>query len=193
MKKFLKWTAIGFGALLLICCGGIVLMPSDWAVETSVVIDAPAAKIYPYFAQPRKWVKIIELYAAKQPDYESATFTYTFSETKEGPGAWWISETESGGVKSKVRIEYTKGGPEEGLWYDGAIDQDEVNDHGSVLFEAVDGGTKVTWSDSGTVPLSRGGGLTAMAIGPMLEPFFQGALLELETVVESGVQIEDAE
>ena len=62
-----------------------------------------------------------------------------------------------------------------------------------MLFEPVDGGTKVTWTDTGTLSLEMGGGLAAMAIGPMLEPFFQGTLDELKTVVENDIEIVDAE
>jgi carbon monoxide dehydrogenase subunit G len=96
-------------------------------------------------------------------------------------------------MKSKVRIEYTKGGPREGLWYDGAIEQDEVNSHGSVLFEIVDGGTRVTWTDTGTIARTMGGGLAAPVLGKMLTPFFQGILAELKTVVEEDIELVDAE
>jgi hypothetical protein len=193
VKKALKWIAVAFGVVILLCCGTVLLLPKGWEAQASIVIDAPPEKIYPYVAQPRKWVMVIDRYAQKQPDYEQTTFTYTFGDVREGPGAWWISESEGPAMKSKVRIEYTKGGPAEGLWYDGMIESDEVNGHGSVLFEKVDGGTKVTWDDGGTVSLSMGGGLAAMAIGPMLEPFFQGTLQELKDVVENDIEIVDAE
>ena len=193
MKKVLKWLAIVTGVLVLLCCGVVLLLPKDWNVETSVVIDAPPEKVYPFVAQPRKWVMVIDRFAQTQPDYEATTFNYTFGDIPEGPGAWWVSESDGPTMKSKVRIEFTKGGPEEGLWYEGMIESDEVNSHGSVLFEQVEGGTKVTWSDTGTVSLGMGGGLAAMAIGPMLEPFFGGTLQELKTVVEQDIEIEDAE
>ena len=131
--------------------------------------------------------------AALKPDYEATTFSYSFGDVNEGPGAWWVSEADGPAMKSKVHIEYVKGGPDEGLWYDGMIQTDEVNSHGSVLFESVEGGTKVTWTDTGTVSLSMGGGLAALVIGPALEPFFQGTLDELKTVVENDIEIVDAE
>ena len=193
MKKVLKWVAVVVGVLVLVCCGAVLLLPRDWNVEASVVIDAPKEEIYPIFATPRKWVMVVDRFARTQPDYENSTFKYTFGDVPEGPGAWWISETEGPGPKSRVRIEYTKGGPEEGLWYDGMIESDEVNDHGSVLLETVEGGTRVTWTDTGTVSYAMGGGITAKFLSMGLGPFFGGILEELKTVVEQDVEIVEAE
>ncbi len=193
MKKVSKWGGAIFGVLALLCCGGVFVLPNEWHVKTSVVIDAPADQIYPIVARPRQWVAVIERAVQKMPDGEKANFTYTFSDVSEGVGAWWVSESSGMGYDSRVRVEYTRAEPGVGLWYDGMIQQDEVNDHGSMTFEAVEGGTRVTWEDRGTIAASKGGGLTAMAVGPSLEPAFQAYLLELKDVVESGVQVQDVE
>ena len=79
------------------------------------------------------------------------------------------------------------------MWYEGSIQQEEVNDHGSIVFEAVDGGTRVVWDDTGTMALSKGGGLAAAAVGPLLSPAFEAYLLELKDVVENDVVLEDAQ
>lgn len=187
------WLGAGAVVLVLLCCGSVALLPNEWNVNTSVVIDAPPEKIYPYVARPRQWVAIIERAVKKMPDGDQAQFTYTFGGEDGGAGSWWISETTGMGPDSWVRIEYTRGEPDKGLWYDGSIQQEEVNSHGSLTFEAVEGGTRVTWADTGTTSMAMGGGLAAMAIGPMLEPAFNTYLVELKDVVENETALEDAE
>lgn len=193
MKKALKWIGIACGLLLVLCCGGVLLLPTEWKIETSVVIDAPPEKVYPYLAQPRVWVKIVERHSRTMPGYEDTTFRYTFGDVEEGAGAWWLSESESGAMTSRVRIDYTAGDPKTGLEYEGRIEQDEVNAHGTIAFEVVDGGTRVTWTDTGTMSRSKGGGLMVMAIESMMTPAFQGFLDSLKEVVEGDIPIEPAE
>jgi hypothetical protein len=181
MKKFLKWAAIVFGLLAVVCCGIGLVLPGDWNIETSVVMKAKPEEIHALISRPRTFVTYADAWQAKQPEYADIVNEYTFSEVEEGVGAWWISESEG----SKVRIEITKSDPQKGIWYEGAIQQDEVNDHGSITFEAVEGGTKVTWVDTGTLPPVVGGFLVGW-IESALEPFFHGMLLEAKAAVESG-------
>jgi len=192
VKKALKWIAIVFGVLVVLCCGTALLLPNEWKIQTSVVIDAPPERIYPYLAKPRVWVKVIERHSRTMKGYEDTTFRYTFGDVDEGAGAWWVSDSESGAMTSHVRIDYTKGDPKTGLAYEGRIEQDEVNAHGTISFEPVDGGTRVTWTDTGTMARAKGGGLMVFAIEAMMTPAFQGFLQSLKEVVEGDLPIEPA-
>ena len=95
-------------------------------------------------------------------------------------------------MTSRVRIDYTEGDPKTGLAYEGRIEQDEVNAHGTIAFEPVEGGTKVTWTDTGDTTLAMGGGLAPLLIEPMMTDAFHGFLESLEEVVENDVPIEPA-
>lgn len=184
--KFVKWTAIVLGVLLLVCGIAGMVMPNKWEVETSVVIDATPERIYPHIANPRKFVTYTEAYGRAQPEYDGTEFEYEFSEDPaEGAGAWYVSQHKT----SRVRIEYTRSDQMQGIWYDGMINADEVNDHGSITFEPVEDGskTKVTWVDEGTTPIPVFGSLLVVAfdLEGVLEKFFHGTLLEMKKAVEA--------
>ena len=185
MKKVLLWGAAIVGVLVVVCCVASLLAPTEWNVRTSVVIDAPPERIHAYVNRPRVWVQFAERHAAVvEPETE---MTFTFSDIEEGVGAWYVSEAPG----SKVHIEYTASDPAKGIEYQGRIETDEVNDHGSITYEVVEGGTRVTWTDKGDVP--TGFGLMTGVLEDHLTPFFTGILTELKTAVESGEQIPDLE
>ncbi len=189
MKKVILWITGILALLVTICCVVGLLLPTEWHVSQSVVIAASPAEIHPYINRPRRWLTMIERYSATTPEGQGATFQYTFSDVEEGAGAWWISESNAGGRDSKVRIEYTASDPATGIKYDGCIEQDEVNSHGSVTYEEVEGGTRVTWDDRGNLPTGAGAGVFVLEAG--IGPFFQGTLEQLKLAVEADETIPD--
>ncbi len=179
--KWIKRLGIAFAALLVLCCGIGLLLPSEWTVNTSVEIDASLAEVYPHISTPRLFTAHTESYAVKTD--RGGLTTFELGDVEQGAGAWWTATSEG----SNVHIEITKAEPAEGMWYEGKIQSEVVNSHGSILMEDLgDGRTRVTWDDKGTLDMPVVGGLVGVGINYVLEEFFHGTLVEIKTAVEGG-------
>ena len=98
--KALKWIGIGVGVLILVVCGIGLVLPAKWEVNTSVVIDAKPAAIYPHIATPKVFVKHFEAYSMSQPESAGTTFEYEFGDVEIGAGAWWVSKSNGSTVRN---------------------------------------------------------------------------------------------
>ena len=187
--KALKRLVVTFVALVLLCVVIGLFLPNTWEVQASIVIDAPSERIHPYIDSPKRWVREIGDVTAARMETDVSSYNYTFNDVESGAGAgWsWVSDMDKG------RIKWTKTDPQAGVWYESAIMTDEVNGGGSIVYEKVDGGTKVTWNDRGeTWPVV--GGYMKGAIEGALSEYFNEMLKTLKTTVEAddGGAPEDA-
>jgi len=142
-------------------------------------VNATPARIHQEIATPKNFVMHAEAWA-KSEGHEDP-FEYEFSGPESGEGAEWSSKTEG----SHVRIKITKSDPATGIEYEGRIEKDEVNDHGSIKYEVVDGGTKVTWTDKGELGIPVAGPWFGMALSSQLEKAFNGILVQVKKTCES--------
>ncbi len=176
--KVVKFLGIVLAALFVICVVGGLILPDHWKVEASIVVNATPERVHQEIATPRNFVKHAEK-SAKSQGY-TGSFEYDFGSVESGKGAWWISKTDD----SRVQIWITESDAATGIEYEGAIEKDEVNDHGSITYKAVEGGTLVTWTDKGELGIPVAGPWFGMALSSQLEKAFQGILLEVKTTCE---------
>jgi hypothetical protein len=175
MSKALKISLIALAVLVGTCVVSAVLLPSEWQVERSVTIAAPASAIHPLvddFHQWREWAN---------PRERDPSVKYAYDGPERGVGAEqsWI------GDRSRGRMKITKSDPAKGVWMQSAVLSSEYNGEAAITFEPGEGGTVVTWSGHGDL-MPVVGGLLARRIGQGVGDYYEHSLGELKKLAEGG-------
>lgn len=172
----LKW--VGIVLLLAAVCVLVVglLLPRQWHVEQSVEIEAEVAQIHALVGDVERWD------------------AWMFDPSQAGADMKVELEGESGGVGSTIKwsgkgstgaMTLVEVGPSTGVRWDGRIETDEINNHGSISYEQLDGGiVRVTLVDEGTLPPVFGGYFVPV-MNSALSQHFEGALARLELAAEA--------
>ena len=118
---------------------------------------------------------------------------WMFDPAKQGEGTGMTTEAEGQGVGATIRwsgegsngaITIVEADPTTGIRWDGKIETDEVNNHGQIRYEQLDGGVvRVTLTDTGTLPPVLGGYFVPV-MNSALGQHFTAALGRLEAAVE---------
>jgi uncharacterized protein YndB with AHSA1/START domain len=174
---FLKWTlgiVVGLAAVLLV--GGLMLS-GNFQISRSVVVAAPADKVYPLVAEPKRW-KDWSVWNRRDP-----AMAITYSGPESGAGArWeWKSPTEGDG-----RMTFTAAEPGKRAAYELYFPEFGTTSTGELTLAPEGSGTRVTWSMQGTMgsnPIMR---WLALAMDRMVGPDFEGGLANLKTLAEKG-------
>lgn len=177
MKKILKYIGMGFGGLVVLLVVVGLFLPREWSVERSVVINAPSERIHPFIVKLPAWQEWAAWNKGMDPDVK-----YEYSGPAEGVGATW---SWNGPKMGKGKMIITSADPAKGITVDEAIETDEINAHGAFAYAAEGAGTRVTWTDRGTLPPVIGGYFRGQ-INDMLGEHFQTGLTKLKEVVEKA-------
>lgn len=171
MKKIL----IGLGVIVLLLVIAFFI-PSTYTVERSIVIKAEPAAIHPYINSLQRWP---EWSAWTKETYP--TIVYSYEGPAEGVGAVskWVVDDEDG------MMTITQSDAAIGVHYNLEFDKGSMKSSGSLMYEAVDGGTKVVWKNGGDCSL-----LFKPLLDGMIGPDFEKGLNKMKTVVETA-QIKD--
>ncbi len=142
MKVF-RLVAYVVAVILLLCLVIAFFLPSTFSVQGSGVIAASADQVYAKFATPRTWARWSAWTTEADP-----TLAYTYSGPDSGVGAVmaWTAKKMGNG-----RMQIVEAVPGQRVRYDLSMTGSDMTVHGDVRFETVPEGTKVTWSDSGTL------------------------------------------
>ncbi len=183
MKKILGCVAIGcltpLAALVIL---GLVL-PGEWSVERSVLIDAPPEAIHPLVENFHRWGEWVQSHAEGTPD---TTITYSGAQQgKDAVVAW------EGGAVGTGRLHILESDPAHGIQYESAIESQRVNGSGSISFIRTDQGTQVIWKDGGKLPPVVGG-LFSWFVNAGLEKQFASDLARLKKAVEGPTPADPA-
>jgi uncharacterized protein YndB with AHSA1/START domain len=173
--KIVQWTLAIIGIIFLAVVAIGFFLPSTFLVSRSIVVNAPASRVYDYVAEPRQWAKW-SVWNQRDPNME-----VHFSGPPFGQGAkWsWKSKSEGAGnmefprVEPNHRIEYALSFPEFGM-----------KSAGQFTFEPDGPATKVTWTnggDVGTNPLKH---YFAALMDRMVGPDFEKGLENLKALAE---------
>jgi uncharacterized membrane protein len=171
VKLMLKWVAIviGLAALCVIVVG--MLLPRQWHVERSVEIEADVAQIHALVGDVERWEAW--MFDPSQPDADMNVTT----EAEPGGVGSTIAWTGKGSRGAMTLVEVD---PTTGIRWDGRIETDEINNHGSIRYEPLDGGlVRVTLIDEGTLPPVLGGYFVPV-MNSALSQHFEAALGRLE-------------
>lgn len=174
MKKALKVFLVGFVAIVLIALVIGLLLPAEWNAEASVTMNAEPAEIHSYVGDMNKWSS----WSTGNMKTEDPTAEVTVTGTGVGATMTWTGEKMGRG-----RIVITESDPATGIKYDAAIESDEINGHGSIMYEKTAEGTVVTWRDAGDLPPVIGGYFSGM-VNQALSEHFEKSLGKLKETVE---------
>ena len=180
----LKKILIAFAIVIPIIIGLLFLLPSDVKIQRSLEINAPAAKIYPYVANLKKWI----LWAPWKDQIKGdlkISFTYEGPEQGKGAIMRWKDPKKRGG-----NIEIIQAKKDESIEYTLTMD-DGAEAQGAIILTPKEGGrTSAKWLDS----LDVGNNLLARffiytgIFSKQVEQDFDKGLKGLKVLVEKGPQ-----
>jgi len=139
--KIAKWIVIIVGTLVAVFFAGAALIPSSYNVQRSVVINAPAAKIYPLVAAPKEWPKWA-IWFKREPD-----MLLSFAGAESGAGAKWGWKAKEGSGE----MEFTKAEPDKSIDYALAFPEMGMTSKGAITFTPEGNATRVKWTNEGDV------------------------------------------
>lgn len=148
---------------------------STWSAEGVIVIEAPAEKILPLVAAPKRWPEWMPWADPSDEGYQA-----TLAGPESGPGAKldWQAKSRHG------ELAITKVDPAQGVSYDLALDGQPGS--GEIRFEPYGVQTRVHWHYTGDL----GGNLIARYMISMMEhalvPTLQRGLTNLRAKVLAG-------
>lgn len=168
MKKFFVVLLV----LLIIAAVVGFLLPHDYRVEESVVINAKPSKIHELVGDLRRWD---DWTPWKEMD---PTVKVEFGAETKGVGAsqTWTGKDGTGFLK------FTASDEDKGIEYEMKLDEMPAN--GAIRYERVGDGTKVTWSMSGDMDMPVIGGYFALLAPRLIGGSFEKGLEKLKAQAE---------
>lgn len=173
--KFFKWAVGGvLGLVALLALGGLFLSGS-FQVSRSTLVAAPAERIYPLVAEPRRW-KDWSVWNQRDP-----AMAITYSGPPSGVGAVWEWKSKSEG---DGRMTFTAAEPGRRAAFELFFPDFGTTSRGELLLTPEGSGTRVTWNmngDMGRNPLMRWMGLM---MDGMVGKDFEAGLANLKKLAE---------
>ena len=173
--KILK-ILLGLVALLavVLVAGGYLLSPK-FSVTRSVLVNAPADKVYALIASPRQWPSW-SVWNQRDP-----AMTIDYSGPEAGAGAAWAWKSRSEG-DGKMR--FTAAEPNQRVVYSLVFPDFENPSTGELRLAGEGGATRVTWvmsGDTGGNPLYR---WFALGADRLIGKDFEAGLANLKALAE---------
>ncbi len=182
--KILKLTALVAGVLAAMFVLGGLMLSRVWRVERTTIIVAPPEAIYPRLASFKRWTEWVSTGGELNPEVEN-----TYSGPEQGAGATWSFKAPK---QARRTLKITRAEPQAGVWLEETIEGDPSPTQGAITLAVESTGTRVTWTDEGTLAPVMGGyrrRLVEQVVGEQ----FQLALERLKKKVEQEVAAPAAE
>ncbi|QJR79492.1 SRPBCC family protein [Alteromonas pelagimontana] len=174
MLKKLIYGLLGLFVIFLVI--GLML-PTQYEVQRSIIIDAEPEAIYPNVVNLRAWPQW-GVWFIRDPNMQ---ITYSGPDRAIGMQSTWLSEVQGNGEVEIVQLEHNKR-----VVYQLRFVKKNIGSTGQVTLELKPEGTRVTWTDSGKVsdnPMDR---YAALMMDDILGPDIEMGLENLKTVVENS-------
>lgn len=139
--KILKKIGLVLLSLLLIFVLGSYLLPSQWSVERSVVIQASNVRIYQYISDLKNGWPQWSAFDSEDPNIQ---YTYSGPDYGMGQTREWKSEKMGNGKQVIIKAD-----PNYGIEFKLYMTASNFELQGKIGFLAAKEGTKVTWADWG--------------------------------------------
>lgn len=173
--KIIKNLMVGLAFLVVALAAIGFLLPSEFKVQRSIVIDAPPHKIYPHIANLKQW-RLWGVWFQRDPDME---VKYDGRTAEVGMKSIWKSEQEGSGEMTILALK-----PSTQMRYSLYFPDFDMGSTGEFELKETAGKTLVTWSDYGDMgnnPVNRYFGLF---MDGMIGPEFETGLKNLQGLVE---------
>lgn len=148
---------IAVAVVLILLLAVAFFLPATFSVQHSAVIAAPAEQVYAKFATPRTWARWSAWTTEADP-----TLVYTYTGPDSGVGAIMKFTAKKMG---NGELQIVEAVPAQVVGYELRMTGTDMLVHGHVAFEPAEGGTKVTWHDTG----SLGRNVLLRYLGPVLD------------------------
>lgn len=177
--NFLKKTVIVLAAIIVILMGIGFFLPSEFKVERSIVIEAPAKEVYTHIADLKQW-KEWGVWFERDPQM---TVVYSGPESAVGMTSSWQSEQEGSGEMKIIALT-----PDQNVTYSLYFPDFEMGSTGELKLAANGTSTTVTWMDYGDVGANPINHYFALIMDSMIGPDFEKGLANLKDRVEHSQQ-----
>jgi hypothetical protein len=175
--KFLKVIIISFSIVFFSVLIFGIMASSDWEVERSIVINAKPEKIYPFIVNFESGWSQWNTF-----NFDDQNLIFSYSGPAEGVGATrtWHSEKVGEGYQT-----ITHADPEHGIAFELMIKKTKFKLNGTITFEPMTEGTKVTIRDYGNVGSNPFTKYKAFTMDRWLGADFERSLAMLKEKVEA--------
>jgi uncharacterized protein YndB with AHSA1/START domain len=173
--KAVQWALAFLGIAALAAVGVGFVLPSHFEVQRSIVVNAPASKVYDLVSTPKKWSEWGP-WAQRDPNMKITYFGPPFG---MGAKSSWVSKTEGSGVMEFTRVE-----PDKLIEYSLLFADYGMKSKGVFRFEPSGETTRVTWSNEGDVggnPLKH---YLVLLVDRVAGPDFELGLANLKALAE---------
>lgn len=173
MIKKIIYGLVGF-VILFILVG--FLLPSEFKVERSITINAPASKVYAQVANLKQWKKW-GVWFQRDPQM---TVEYQGQPEQVGMKSSWQSASEGSGEMQIIELT-----PNQRMVYSLYFPDFEMGSTGEFQLTEQNGNTKVVWLDYGDVGSNPLNHYFAAFMDSMIGPDFEQGLKNLKKLVEN--------
>ncbi len=175
--KWFKRILIGLAALALLLAAVGLALPSQFRIERSLAIAAPADSVYPLIAAPAQWQRW-SVWNQRDPEMK-----IEYGGPAAGAGArWsWQSETEGSG-----KMEFTDAVPGQLLTYRLSFPEFDMESTGHLRIEPQGRGVRVTWSNEGDMGMNPVNRWFGFFMDRMVGPDFEAGLANLKRLAEAS-------
>ncbi len=170
LKKF----SITIGTFFLIMLVMGLILPNEYEIKRSVLINAKPEAIHNFVEDLDQWPQWTPWNA------ENSKIKITPGAIHKGTGASQRWEGKSGVGELKI----TRSAPDYGIDYVLDMNADSLNTRGSITYQPEGDQTKVTWTTEGQFTLPVIGPYIAMAMDGTAGPMFETSLSKLKKLVE---------
>jgi hypothetical protein len=175
--------ALAIVALLAAVIVGIgLLLRCEWHVSRSATVNAPPTTVYAVVSDLRRWSAWTVCADGPGASELDPTATWDVGEVAQGTGATLRWHGEKLGTGS---LEITGGTPETGLAYTMLVEG--FPSKGTLALAPAGMGTKVTWTDTGSVGWNLPARFFVATLEQELSHHFDRALAQLGTVMDKVV------
>jgi hypothetical protein len=177
LTRYLRLVWLALGLISFAFLGGLFLLPSRWSVERRIDVVAPPARVFAELDDLRAWRHWSPWQESAYPGLE---FRYGGAPRGVGAEVSWDSEATGDG---RLRIE-TSDPPRE-LGFTMTFQRGRIRARDTLrLAPLAGGGTRVTWSDRGTLGRTLLGRLSLPVIEKSMGRDLERGLAQLAAVAE---------
>ena len=175
MKKWMKRIGITLISLTVLVVLVGLLLPTEYSLNRSLVINAKSEKIHEYVGDLTKW----DLWAPWKEEDPSIVTTYGEKTAGVGASQSWVGKDGDGSLT------FTMSSPTKGIEYDLFFEAGAYKCWAAMHYDTLgENATKVIWSMKGNMDMPVIGGYFAMMMDSMVGKMFERGLSKLKEQVE---------
>lgn len=173
----LKKAVVGLVALLLLLVMIGFILPAEFKVQRSIVINAPASKIFPHVADLQNWENW-GVWFKRDP---RMLLEYSGPQAAVGMRSRWLSDSQGNGEMEIIALEQ-----DHRLIYSLRFPDIAMESTGELVLKPLEQGVEVIWLDYGNVGLNPFKRYLAAFMDSLVGGDFEMGLENLKMVAEAS-------